>query len=231
MLLQASNPDPELYQVRLANTPCSLSSSISSSCLVHLCIVISASWVCLRVQGERRAQPNPNVRDREGLTPLHVALLNGNVFPLSCILHTVEWLRRLYHTHVENILQNNLAPMHKSITHVMRCHFQHFAFITQEQGLSVDHTPVLLHYVTAVIAAANLEVVVHSILSSWPALVAGHLECVQTLLEAGTDVAKQCEGSPPLHIAVCVGALPQKENFAEAAVRKLLTHGAMPYER
>lgn len=61
--------------------------------------------------------------------------------------------------------------------------------------------------------------------------IAGHLECMQSLLEAGSDVSKLCEGSPPLHMAVCVGALPHKESFAEATVRMLLKHGAVPYER
>lgn len=54
---------------------------------------------------------------------------------------------------------------------------------------------------------------------------------MQCLLEAGSDVSLVCEGSPPVHMAVCVGSLPHKENFAEAAVRRLLDHGAVPYER
>ena len=61
--------------------------------------------------------------------------------------------------------------------------------------------------------------------------VAGHLQCVQILLEAGSDVSKLCEGSPPLHMAVCMGALPHREAFAAAVVKNLLDHGAVPYER
>ena len=51
------------------------------------------------------------------------------------------------------------------------------------------------------------------------------------LLGAGASVAKPCEGSPVLHLAVSVGALPNQICFAAAAVKALLQHGAIPYER
>ncbi len=40
-----------------------------------------------------------------------------------------------------------------------------------------------------------------------------------------------CEGSLPIHIAACVGALPQHRQFAAYAVRLLLSHGAEPFSR
>lgn len=59
----------------------------------------------------------------------------------------------------------------------------------------------------------------------------GSLACLRVLLDAGADVAKLCEGSPVLHIAVSVGSLPQKQAFSSAAVLLLLQYGAVPYER
>ncbi|KAL0048951.1 hypothetical protein WJX82_003017 [Trebouxia sp. C0006] len=63
------------------------------------------------------------------------------------------------------------------------------------------------------------------------ALLSGSLECLRVLLDAGADVAKLCEGSPVLHIAVSVGSLPQQQAFSSAAVSLLLQHGTVPYER
>eukprot|EP00887_Chlorella_sp_A99_P002366 scaffold10.g2366.t1 len=65
------------------------------------------------------------------------------------------------------------------------------------------------------------------------ALLHGHLEVMQALLEADPPARlnKTCEGSPPLHMAVCAGALPHRHEFAPAAVALLLRHGAVPYER
>ncbi|KAL3144011.1 hypothetical protein ABBQ32_003818 [Trebouxia sp. C0010 RCD-2024] len=63
------------------------------------------------------------------------------------------------------------------------------------------------------------------------AILSGSLECLKTLLEAGAGVSRLCEGSPPLHIAVSVGALPEQQAFSAAAVDLLLQHGAVPYER
>ncbi|GAB4814038.1 hypothetical protein N2152v2_001084 [Parachlorella kessleri] len=63
------------------------------------------------------------------------------------------------------------------------------------------------------------------------ALLNGHLEVVRLLLEAGASPHKGCEGSPPLHIAVCTGGQPGQEAFADEAARLLLARGAMPYDR
>ena len=65
----------------------------------------------------------------------------------------------------------------------------------------------------------------------WLASPAGRLECLHVLLGAGASVAKSCEGSPVLHLAVSIGALPHRVHFAAAAVKALLQHGAVPYER
>lgn len=63
------------------------------------------------------------------------------------------------------------------------------------------------------------------------ALLSGSLECLRVLLDAGADVAKLCEGSPVLHIAVSVGSFSQQQAFSSAAVLLLLQHSAVPYER
>ena len=39
------------------------------------------------------------------------------------------------------------------------------------------------------------------------------LECVRLLLEAGASVHKKSDGSPPVHTAISIGALPQHEQF------------------
>ncbi len=64
-----------------------------------------------------------------------------------------------------------------------------------------------------------------------PLFCTGSLECLRALLDAGAGVAKLCEGSPVLHIAVSVGSLPQQQAFSSAAVSLLLQHGTVPYER
>ena len=60
---------------------------------------------------------------------------------------------------------------------------------------------------------------------------AGHLEAARVLLEAGASVRAYCEGSLPIHIAACIGALPQRRQTAAAAVRLLLSHGAEAIDR
>ena len=60
---------------------------------------------------------------------------------------------------------------------------------------------------------------------------AGQLESVRALVECGASLEVACEGSPPLHIAVCVAALPARRGFAADALALLLEHGADPYER
>lgn len=51
------------------------------------------------------------------------------------------------------------------------------------------------------------------------------------LLEKGASLEKGCEGSPPGHVAVCVGAHAERRPFALAALQLLLQFGADPYER
>lgn len=51
------------------------------------------------------------------------------------------------------------------------------------------------------------------------------------LLERGTSLEMGCEGSPPAHIAVCVGSHSVRRQFAQAALELLLQFGADPYER
>jgi hypothetical protein len=60
---------------------------------------------------------------------------------------------------------------------------------------------------------------------------ADHLEAARVLLEAGASVRAYCEGSLPIHIAACIGALPQHRQSAAAAVRLLLSHGAEAFSR
>ena len=60
---------------------------------------------------------------------------------------------------------------------------------------------------------------------------AGHLECARLLLAAGASLRSQCEGSPPLHLAACTGALPQRRQFAADAVQLLLSYGAEAHSR
>ena len=63
----------------------------------------------------------------------------------------------------------------------------------------------------------------------------GHLDCAQLLLEAGADVNMGIEGSPPMHLAVCAGALPGRggDATATAALRLLAAFPALasPYSR
>lgn len=60
---------------------------------------------------------------------------------------------------------------------------------------------------------------------------AGHLECVETLLNAGASVQLTCEGSPPLHIAVCTASCLLLQAVSITAVQKLLEKGADPFRR
>jgi ankyrin repeat protein len=55
---------------------------------------------------------------------------------------------------------------------------------------------------------------------------------VRALLEANpASVASRCEGSPPLHMAACLAALPRRADFAVEATKLLLSHGASIRER
>lgn len=62
-------------------------------------------------------------------------------------------------------------------------------------------------------------------------LAAGKLDAIQPLLDAGARVTQNCEGSPPLTMAVCMGSHPSYERFALAASSLLLDAGAVPFER
>lgn len=63
------------------------------------------------------------------------------------------------------------------------------------------------------------------------ALLHGQLGAARVLLEKGASLEVSCEGSPPLHVAVCVGAHGGRRGFAAAAAQLLLQFGADPYER
>lgn len=56
----------------------------------------------------------------------------------------------------------------------------------------------------------------------------GRLGCMEALLEAGASTAVAVEGSPALHTAVVMGALPAHRQFCSAAVPHLLKFGADP---
>lgn len=60
---------------------------------------------------------------------------------------------------------------------------------------------------------------------------AGQLEAARVLLEKGASLELGCEGSPPLHVAVCVAAHGARRPFALAAAELLLQYGADPYDR
>jgi hypothetical protein len=59
-------------------------------------------------------------------------------------------------------------------------------------------------------------------------LCAGHLECLQLLIELGARTSVICEGSTLLHVAVCLGSLVNKRQSALAALRLLLESGLSP---
>ncbi|KAL6778893.1 HDA10 [Auxenochlorella protothecoides x Auxenochlorella symbiontica] len=63
------------------------------------------------------------------------------------------------------------------------------------------------------------------------AILHGKLDAIQPLLDAGARVTQNCEGSPPLTMAVCMGSHPSYERFALAASSLLLDAGAVPFER
>ena len=55
---------------------------------------------------------------------------------------------------------------------------------------------------------------------------AGRLEALELLLQAMAKPFVKCERSPPLHLAVCMGTLPDHRNFSLAACRLLCKAGA-----
>lgn len=60
---------------------------------------------------------------------------------------------------------------------------------------------------------------------------AGHVDCAALLMEGGSSVSADCDGSPCLHLAVCSGALPGREGAALQLVQLLLDAGADPMQR
>mmetsp|Transcript_68148 Transcript_68148/g.76290 ORF Transcript_68148/g.76290 Transcript_68148/m.76290 type:complete len:1033 (-) Transcript_68148:54-3152(-) len=47
------------------------------------------------------------------------------------------------------------------------------------------------------------------------------LEHVELLIEAGASLHRKCDGSPPLHVAISLGAIPQHAEFADECVQVL----------
>ncbi|CAG9462216.1 unnamed protein product [Pedinophyceae sp. YPF-701] len=62
------------------------------------------------------------------------------------------------------------------------------------------------------------------------AILYGHLECVEVLLEHGAKQSS-CEGSRPIHITAQVAAMPHLRHFAVDCTKLLLKHGASAYDR
>lgn len=62
----------------------------------------------------------------------------------------------------------------------------------------------------------------------WPA---GHLDCVNILLDARCSLTADCDGCPPLHMAVCTGAVTQSRAKTLQLVRLMIKHGADTLER
>mmetsp|Transcript_27949 Transcript_27949/g.61564 ORF Transcript_27949/g.61564 Transcript_27949/m.61564 type:complete len:1058 (-) Transcript_27949:88-3261(-) len=52
------------------------------------------------------------------------------------------------------------------------------------------------------------------------------LEHVELLCSAGASLHKKNDGSPPIHVAISIGAIPQHREFANACVRLLYKHEA-----
>ncbi len=59
-----------------------------------------------------------------------------------------------------------------------------------------------------------------------PPASAGHVGCVEALLEAGASPTARCNGSPPLTLAVCAAMHRGREPAAVSMVQALLRHGA-----
>jgi acetoin utilization deacetylase AcuC-like enzyme/ankyrin repeat protein len=58
------------------------------------------------------------------------------------------------------------------------------------------------------------------------AIHARKIENVRVLLEAGATVHKKCDGSAPIHLAICLGAIPANAEFAEKCVYLLREYNA-----
>ena len=61
---------------------------------------------------------------------------------------------------------------------------------------------------------------------------AGRLDLVRLLLDTNPGSAMaRCEGSPPLHMAACLAALPARRDFAMRAAQLLVMRRAPVRER
>ncbi|KAL3787607.1 hypothetical protein ACHAW5_005995 [Stephanodiscus triporus] len=58
------------------------------------------------------------------------------------------------------------------------------------------------------------------------AIHARKIENVRVLLEAGATVHKKCDGSAPIHLTICLGAIPANAEFAEKCVHLLREYNA-----
>ncbi|WIA10571.1 hypothetical protein OEZ85_010758 [Tetradesmus obliquus] len=63
------------------------------------------------------------------------------------------------------------------------------------------------------------------------AILQGHVECAQLLVQAQASVSVDCDGCPPLHMATCTGALPGREDAALQLAKLLLEAGADSIQR
>ena len=63
------------------------------------------------------------------------------------------------------------------------------------------------------------------------AILNAKLEALEVLLENGARVSAKCDGCPALHMAVCMGSHPEHADFALNAVKLLIEHGAIPFDR
>ncbi|KAK9809002.1 hypothetical protein WJX72_007747 [[Myrmecia] bisecta] len=63
------------------------------------------------------------------------------------------------------------------------------------------------------------------------ALLSGHVECAEVLLAAGASTRRPCEGSPPLHLATCIGGMAAQQQASLRAVQLLLQAHAPPHDR
>lgn len=57
-------------------------------------------------------------------------------------------------------------------------------------------------------------------------IAAGYPRCAEVLLTRGASVRKDCDGSPPLHMAVCLGLFVAKQQACHELVDLLLSQGA-----
>ncbi len=138
--------------------------------------------------------PNPNQRDHQECTPLHVALLHGahaHTHALAPLLHAPgsweAWPQLLCSpVQAAGQLGGSSPPAHPR-THAA-------SWLPASLPTNGPHQPCCVGQS----ACARLRS--HACPSA-----AGQLEAARALLECGATLDRSCEGSPPLHLAVCVG--------------------------